>query len=130
MKKKIELSDQVIGHILSCEDRSFPDLSVEQIARFFGVSESFLTRKFKIDKQCTVGEFIFKERMFRAAHFLTTHDNKLTISDLSNKIGFMDSNYFSRIFKKHFGVTPHDFRGFKLNRYSGRTMEKNSSIES
>ena len=47
-------------------------------------------------------------RINRAAELLTTTDRSIT--DIAFDVGFNDSNYFSRQFRKTLGVTPRAFR--------------------
>lgn len=107
--KKSNLSDQVIEYVLQCRDEELAALSVAKIAKAFNVSESYLARKFKTDKCFTPGKFIFKERMFRAAHLLQ-ENRELTIKSLAERMGFYDYDYFIRIFKKYYGIPPSRYR--------------------
>jgi two-component system response regulator YesN len=46
--------------------------------------------------------------MEKAQNFLK--DKQLKIIDVSNLVGFSNSGYFSTVFKKHFGLTPVEYR--------------------
>jgi two-component system response regulator YesN len=107
-----DLSDRVIEFVLKCTDEELGALSVTKLARKFAVSESFLSRKFRHSKPCTIGKYIFRERMFRAASLL--RENKhATLKSLSETIGFYDYEYFVRVFKKFYGVLPSQYRNCK-----------------
>ncbi len=56
----------------------------------------------------TVSEII-KERIVLEAKRLLMH-SRLTISEISYKLGFNDNSYFGRYFKKATGLTPNKFR--------------------
>ena len=112
--KKNDLTDRVVEYVLMCNDEDLGFLSVEKIAKIFKVSESFLARKFRTDKEFTLGKYIFRERMFRAA-ILLKGSEELTVKRLSEKIGFYDYDYFSRTFKKYYGITPSRYRYCKRN---------------
>jgi AraC-like DNA-binding protein len=77
--KRSSLSDLVTEFIIQCKNEELAKLSVAEIAGIFKVSESFLSRKFREDKNITVGKYIYRERMFRAASLLTG-DRQLTIN--------------------------------------------------
>ncbi|UCH92336.1 MAG: helix-turn-helix transcriptional regulator [Candidatus Aminicenantes bacterium] len=106
------LSDRVVEFVLKCPDEELGVLSVRKLARIFDVSESFLSRKFRISKPYSIGKFIFRERMFRAASLLK-ENNQITIKSLSETIGFYDYNYFIRAFKKFYGISPSQYRNCK-----------------
>ncbi len=37
-------------------------------------------------------------------------NNKFTIKDIAYELGFTDDAYFSRVFKKYYGITPGDYK--------------------
>ena len=47
-------------------------------------------------------------RMEKAAELLRTTDEKTYA--IAEQTGYPDANYFSYVFKRHFGVTPSKFR--------------------
>ena len=49
-------------------------------------------------------EFIRSYRLRQAAKMI--NDTNLTLSEIAYKVGFNDSLYFSKCFKKQFGVAP------------------------
>lgn len=117
MIKKESISDQAVEFVLQCEDEELGRLSVSGMARTFDVSESFLSRKFRKDKDFSLGKFIFRERMSRSAQTLCNKPG-LTVKALAEIMGFSDYDYFIRIFKKHFGVSPSRYRYCKKRRNS------------
>ena len=56
----------------------------------------------------TCKEYIEKMRIFKAEEYLLFTDNDLAF--ISEKTGFADTSHFIRIFKKHRGITPKQFR--------------------
>ena len=114
--KTTDLSNRAAEFVLQCTDKELGSLSVAKLARIFTISESFLSRKFKQSKQCTIGKYIFRERMFRAATLIREHRNT-TIKSLSEIIGFDDYEYFMRAFKSFYGVSPSQYRNCKKTIY-------------
>lgn len=94
-------SDSVIKHL------SNPDLDVEMLAKEVGMSRTLLYSKMKSLTGISVGDFIQGIRMSQAAILLTSNNH--SISEVSELVGFSDPAYFSKSFKKHFGLTPTDF---------------------
>lgn len=110
----MELSDQAARLIMSLPDERFGDLTVGTLANMIGVERSKLSRQFKKQMDVTLESFIFTEKMTRAA-FMLRQDGTVTIKEVSNKVGFLTSDYFSRLFKRHYGILPAKYREFKCN---------------
>ena len=83
-------------------------LSVQDIANLFYVSPTYLSRIFKKEVNCSIIEYINKERIKRSTVLL--RDTDLQIHNISYLVGVDDFNYFSRLFKKHMGKTPSQYR--------------------
>ena len=84
------------------------ELSVDEICRRFHISKSMLYREFKVRFGCTVGEYTTSKRMELAEQLLRTTED--SISDISEKCGIENCQYFCRIFKKNRGITPLQYR--------------------
>ena len=56
----------------------------------------------------SIQEYIIEFRMKKAEELLKTTDSK--IRDVAFQIGYKDELYFSKVFKKRFGVSPKTFR--------------------
>lgn len=72
-----------------------------------GVSRTMLFLKIKAWTNYTPNEFIHEIRLKRAAQLL--EQNKLTVSEISYKVGFNNPKYFSKCFQKKYGETPTQF---------------------
>jgi AraC-like DNA-binding protein len=112
--RKHTISDRVVEFVLNCSIDQFQNLTVSKLAKIFNVHRCYLSRKFKNDKEFTICEFLVREKLFRAVDLLKS-DDELTIRELSEKMGFSNSNYFIRIFRRHFGISPGQYREY-INR--------------
>lgn len=84
------------------------NLTLSTIAEAHGISPGYLSSVFKKEVGMTVSEYIREKRMNYAEHLLsTTH---LQIQTIALHCGIMDLQYFSKIFKKHTGKTPKEYR--------------------
>lgn len=79
------------------------DFSVTDITAALGISRSLLHVKMKSLLNISAGDFIRKKRMSHACSLLKEGYN---VSETSYRCGFSEPNYFSKVFKKEFGVTP------------------------
>ena len=81
-------------------------LSVDLLCKEFHYSRSALFTLFKDESGLSVMEFVNKTRLNKAKELLSTH----SVSKVAEMVGISDNNYFSRIFKKRYGITPSQFR--------------------
>ena len=84
------------------------DLSLQEIAEYFSVSESYLCVLFKRAFNNTINQYIIDCRIEKARDYLKNTNKK--IKEISELVGYRDCNYFIRIFKKTTGTTPADYR--------------------
>jgi len=101
---KKNLAEQVAQHILEHIDET---LAVEELAALFYVSSDHLTRLFKKVFGKTVIDYITDQRMFLAGELI--RNSQLSITMVSAKVGFSNYSYFTKIFRKHFGVSPREY---------------------
>lgn len=82
-------------------------ISMEDIARKFGVSFSHLSRTFKKEVGVGMNEYLTHIRIEKAAALLREGGRP---SDVSLEAGFLDPKYFSRVFRKEMDMTPSEYR--------------------
>ncbi|MCK4761169.1 MAG: helix-turn-helix transcriptional regulator [Candidatus Aminicenantes bacterium] len=107
-----ELCNRVVDYTLACPLENLKTLTVENIAKKFGISKMHLIKSFKIHRKITPGKFIVREKMLRAAS-LMQKDSNLIVKKIAGILGFSTSDYFIRVFKKHFGMPPRQYRDYK-----------------
>jgi AraC-like DNA-binding protein len=104
--------NRVVEHVMSVTDEEFADLSVAVLAYSLKINRFKLSRQFKSQSDMTVEEFLFKEKMARAAFLLKTFED-ITVKEVSRRIGFCTCDYFIRKFKQYYGVAPGRYKEFK-----------------
>ncbi|MEF3308047.1 glycoside hydrolase family 31 protein [Paenibacillus sp. GYB004] len=96
---------QEVIHILERElDRQ---LSLNEVAERLHVHPSHLSRLFKREIGHPFSEYVWKLKMERGKTFL---ENGLKVYEAAAKTGFKDVSYFSRVFRKYWGVPPVELR--------------------
>lgn len=85
-----------------------PALSRNLIAGAVGVCNDYLSKQFQKDCGISMPEYINRLRMSEAGNLLASSNRK--ISEIALSLGFSNLSYFSSIFKKHFDMTPEQFR--------------------
>lgn len=83
-------------------------LDVPQMCEGMGVSRSVLFGKCRTLLGTTPAIFLRRLRMERAQELI--REGSRTMAEISYAVGFNDPHYFSKIFKKEFGMTPTEFR--------------------
>lgn len=78
-------------------------LSVEKIAREMGVSRGLLHMKIKKIANTNPSEFLKKIRLKEAIFLMRSGKS---ISEASYMVGYNDPNYYGKVFKKEFGMSP------------------------
>ena len=99
------LSSRVKNYINENLDKK---LSLTGIAGEFRVGKTTLCTEIKRDCHVTVNELIRAARIERAKFLLQSEE--LLVSDIAEKVGIFDYNYFARIFKEETGIPPSVFR--------------------
>ena len=85
-----------------------PSLTVQYIAEKIGVGPNYLSACFKNAMGIRLNEYITDHRLEYAKKLMEDPGKKL--GEVGEMVGFDDQNYFSRVFKKHNGYTPSEYR--------------------
>jgi AraC-like DNA-binding protein/tetratricopeptide (TPR) repeat protein len=93
------------------ENISDPLFGVEQMSKELGMSRTNMHRKLKAITGFPPSELIRNIRLRKAASLLLNKAD--TVSQISLMVGFEDHSYFSKSFKKQFGVTPSEYLSSK-----------------
>jgi AraC-like DNA-binding protein len=84
------------------------NLTMKDLTGFFNISESTILRAFKHSTGYSPLEFQMRQRIFAAINELVSTNRDIT--QIAYDMGFNDSNYFSRCFKKFTNLTPTEYR--------------------
>ncbi|MCQ2585901.1 MAG: response regulator [Treponema sp.] len=86
------------------------DFSLEDAAQYAGVSSFYLSKLFKEEMNDTFVNYVTELKMEKAAHLLKETD--MSIKEITNATGYNDQNYFSKIFKNKYEMSPSEYRKF------------------
>lgn len=89
-------------------DNFASELTLTQLARSFGLSESHFSRQFKMYTGFGVNEYISTVRVKNAEKMLVT--TNLPVTQVAQNCGFNSSSYFAAVFKKIRGLSPGEVR--------------------
>jgi len=85
------------------------DATLQTAADHVGLHPAYLSSLFKSKTGENMSEYLYKARMQRAREMLIERP-ELKVSDVASAIGYHKPQYFIKLFKEHYGLTPQDFR--------------------
>ncbi|KAA3639781.1 MAG: helix-turn-helix domain-containing protein [Bacteroidetes bacterium] len=91
------------------DNLSDPSYDIDSLCKDIGYSRTQLHRKLKALTGYSTGKLMQFIRLNEAKQFLMEHP-EFTIAAIAYDVGFSDPDYFTRSFKKEFGITPSEFR--------------------
>ena len=83
-------------------------LSVDDLCLHLGVGASYFSAVFKKETGMSFVTYLTNVRMNEAQRLLDTTDEKSYI--IAGMVGYEEPNYFSYVFKRHFGISPSKYR--------------------
>lgn len=83
-------------------------LSAQEVARAFHYNSHYAGSLFKQQFGTSMKQYQISLRMQKAREYLAYSGR--TVSEIAAQVGFLDVNYFSRLFKKKTGVSPLAYR--------------------
>ena len=83
------------------------DITLEDVAKYVGVTPQHFSKIFKQETGIKYIDWISELRIEQAKQYLLS--DKYNIKEVCYLVGYKDPNYFSRIFKKVVGMSPSDF---------------------
>lgn len=89
------------------------DLTLDAIASDIFISSCYLSCIFKKETGRSVVEYINYCRLKKAKEIIDTQRN-IRVNDISELVGYNDSFYFSKCFKKQYGITPSVYQKNKV----------------
>jgi AraC-like DNA-binding protein len=100
------LKDQVLSYIDA--NLADMDLSLTSLSLKFEVNAPYLSRFIKEQSGETFIDYVNKQRVQLAKKLML--ETAETITEITQKVGFTNSNTFIRVFKRYEGITPGQFR--------------------
>jgi AraC family transcriptional regulator, arabinose operon regulatory protein len=107
-KVSLVLHDRILEIANYMREHSSVWFSIEELADRAQLSPRYFSVKFKEIMGVNVQEYEIQGRIKRAEFLL--HYGGLTVSETADALGYKDVYFFSKQFKKHFGVNPSTIR--------------------
>jgi AraC-like DNA-binding protein len=107
--KKIPAWAKELKEIIQDQIDTNLTLTLKEVSQSLKVHPTYLSREFsKYFDDLSFGDYIRKLRIEKAIQLLNNSDNSL--AEIAYLTGFSDQSHFNRIFKKHTGKNPSEYR--------------------
>lgn len=107
-KNKEGVSSGVLSALNYIKKNYRQNITVAELAKLANLSETHFFRQFKKQTGMSPVAYINEYRLLIAAMLLET--TPLHVSTISNKVGFKEAYYFSKLFVKRFNMSPREYR--------------------
>ena len=94
------------------DDNIYTNISIDDIADNLRLSKAHIIRDFTKNYGISPYNYIIEQKIALAKKMLVLHN--MNITEISNQLGFEDTNYFSKFFKKKTGISPSQYRKSKI----------------
>ena len=102
-------NSQIITSALRYIHRNYQNkLSLQEVSEELHVNSSYFSALFRQEISMTFTDYLNQLRIGQACHLLT--DTEMSIMEIAAAVGFDDQSYFTRVFRKYKGITPHAYR--------------------
>lgn len=104
-----QIKNDTFKSILNYINQNFTnEISFSEISKLFSINPSYLSQIFKRELGITFTQYLTDTRIEYAKELLLT--TGMTIAEISEKVGFKQYIYFSKVFKKTVGISPSSYR--------------------
>ncbi|MBP1964970.1 helix-turn-helix domain-containing protein [Paenibacillus aceris] len=86
----------------------YEDITVDKLSKLTGLNGNYLMQLFKKQTGLTLMNYIQQERVEEAKKLLNMTND--TVSSIASRLSFYDQAHFIKVFRKHTGVTPKQYR--------------------
>lgn len=103
-------SDRIVQQAIHYLSTQYAEpITIELMAESLGYNRAYLSRMFKRHTKVTPVTFLLKLRVDKA-RLLLRERLELTIEQIASSVGFYDPLYFSKQFRRWYGVSPSEYR--------------------
>lgn len=90
------------------EENFQKDITLDELCHMFYCSRATLTNSFRKTYTTSVHQYLTAIRLKAGCELLA--DENCTVGQAARESGFQDQNYFTKVFKKEYGITPSNYR--------------------
>lgn len=102
------IRDYVKEAVAYINENYFEELTLSGLSEKYAVESSYFSKLFKQETGENLMLYIASRRMEKAKELMRRED--INIAEVAFMVGYDDYTYFSKVFKKHVGVSPREYR--------------------
>lgn len=117
----------IVSYCLQAVEEHYADadFNISNLADKLHISLSYLSTVFKNATKQTISSYLSSKRLERAQQLL--QDAAVPIKQVCWNCGYSDPRYFAKLFKKHTGMTPSEYRNLHAGAAQGLDNEEERS---
>lgn len=100
--------DIMVDTVLSYIDKNYKDANLTELSQNMNQSLTNLSKIIKKRTGFTFQEHLQRKRFQQSVAFLC--DTKMTVAEIMNTVGYENSSYFYKTFRKKYGMSPREYR--------------------
>lgn len=127
--QKVHQLSPIVEEIESNIIQNYPDCNymLDEYLRSLHFSYDYLRKLFKKELGVTPHKYLHDKRLKTAADMLcSSHSDSSSIAEIAQSCGFREPLYFSRMFKKKYGVAPSYYLNSKQDEHSETALDSDS----
>ncbi|GAB6168309.1 response regulator transcription factor [Clostridium carnis] len=102
----------VVSQIINCiNERYYEELSLKTLAQQYNINSSYLGQIFTKEVGYSFSDYLNRVKNKKAKDLILNTNKR--INDIAKEVGYIDTSYFYRKFKKYYGVCPSTLREMK-----------------
>lgn len=111
---KVEEENFNMTMLMECIRRNYQFITLKDLAKDFHFHENYLSRKIKQEYQISFRELLCQVRLSEAEKLLV--NTELSVTEIAKQVGYHKPNFFFKLFKDHYKMTPIEFRRTKTSK--------------
>lgn len=104
--EKLEHVQRMISFM---EEHYMEDIHLTDLEEALHLNKQYMSKLFKEVTGATVFTYLFERRINQSRILMTMHP-EMKLTDISYQVGFKHPAHYSRVFKRHMGMTPEQYR--------------------
>ncbi|MGI2297697.1 response regulator transcription factor [Paenibacillus sp. GXUN7292] len=89
-------------------ERNLTTVSLQELSDHLKLHPAYISAMYKQETGENLSDYIFRYRMEKARYLLRSSNSK--IYEIAEQLGYQSTPYFTKLFKKHFQLTPQEYR--------------------